>query len=179
MEELNSLNIPAYQRKRSILAKARRSPFYKNDAPKIVKAKKPLRTARKVRPPKNEPATYIQDENLSYIPVRNSPTIEDLFPEESQSLSSRRKSEEVREMKTCGLCEGYFDKIDVAIIRVTSPIRVGDTLIFEKQDGLFEQVIDSMQIDRKNVTIAKTGSEIGLKVRIKPIVGANVYKVLE
>jgi hypothetical protein len=81
-------------------------------------------------------------------------------------------------MKTCGICEGYFDNIDVAIIKVTSPIRVDDRLIFEKDEGLFEQSVKSMQINRKDVTLAKSGSDIGIKVEMKPKVGTNVYKVI-
>ncbi len=181
MEDQNILNIPAYQRKRSIMAKARRQNFYKDETsktPKVIKTKKPLQTTRRIRPKQNSTATYIQDETLSYIPINNSPTIEDLFPEKS-NLTISKNSNDLREMKTCGICEGYFEKIDVAVIRVTSPIRTGDIIIFEKQDGLFEQNIDSMQVDRKNINLAKTGSEIGLKVRLKPIVGTNVYKVIE
>ncbi len=82
-------------------------------------------------------------------------------------------------MKTCGICEGYFDNIEVAIVKVTSPIRINDKIIFEKQDGLFEQEVKSMQINRKDVTLATTGSEIGLKVYQQPTVGAPVYKIVE
>lgn len=82
-------------------------------------------------------------------------------------------------MQICGICEGYFDKIEVAIIKVTSPFRIGDSIIFEKQDGLFEQEIKSMQLNRKDITLATTGSEIGLKVYQKPIIGSQVYKVMQ
>ena len=57
-------------------------------------------------------------------------------------------------------------------------IRVGDIIIFEKTDGLFEQKIETMQIDRRDIQLATTGSEIGLKVEIKPVVGSPVYKVI-
>ena len=35
-----------------------------------------------------------------------------------------------------------------------------------------------MQIDRKEVRIAKTGSDIGMKVQLKPKVGGAVYKLI-
>lgn len=83
-----------------------------------------------------------------------------------------------REMKICGTCDGYFDKIDVAIIRLTNPLRKDDLILIEKTDGLFEQKVNSMQIDRKDVSIARTGSDVGIKVMFKPKVGGTVYKVI-
>ncbi|MBI2634505.1 hypothetical protein HYW82_02440 [Candidatus Peregrinibacteria bacterium] len=82
-------------------------------------------------------------------------------------------------MKTCGVCEGYFDKIEVAIIKLTGTLKVGERIIFEKIDGLFEQKVESMQINRKDVKRAKAGSDIGLKVAMKPNVGTTVYKVIQ
>ncbi len=99
-------------------------------------------------------------------------------------ISNRKKQKKVeipethsREMKICGTCDGYFDKIDVAIIRLTNPLRKGDIILIEKTDGLFEQKVNSMQIDRKDVSIARTGSDAGIKVLSKPKVGGTVYKV--
>lgn len=99
-------------------------------------------------------------------------------------ISNRKKQKKVeipethsREMKICGTCDGYFEKIDVAIIRLTNPLRKGDIILIEKTDGLFEQKVNSMQIDRKDVSIARTGSDVGIKVLSKPKVGGTVYKV--
>lgn len=132
MNTANNLNVPAYQRKRSLAAKARKTTTR-------AKIKKPIRTTKK------RPTTSAQDP---------------------------------REMRICGHCDGFYDKIDVAVIKLTSPIRIGDVIIFEKNEGLFEQEIVSMQIDRQDVTIAHAGDDIGLKVRIEPKVGTSVYKVI-
>lgn len=153
MDEPNPLNIPAYQRKRSLSAKARRKPK--------------ATTARK--------KSTARSNDIFTLPVRNSefPTTETVLPNIPET-----KKPNIREMKVCGQCDGYFEKINVAIIKVTSPLRKGDTIIFEKKDGLFEQMIESMQINHKDVSLAKSGSDIGLKVPFEPIVGGNVYKVL-
>jgi len=132
MNKTNNLNIPAYQRKRSLAAKARKTTTR-------AKTIKPVRTTRK------RPITSTQGP---------------------------------REMKICGHCDGFFDKIDVAVIKLTSPIRIGDIIIFEKNEGLFEQEILSMQINRQDVTIAHAGDDVGLKVIMKPKVGTPVYKVI-
>ena len=170
MDQPDPINIPAYQRKRSINAKAKKKPAYLETAlDRVIKAKK----ARKAqnRPRKRTIHDEIAIQTTSVLPSQ------ELFPNPFNDVPAPRKSE-FREMKTCGVCEGYFDKIEVAIVRVTSPIRTGDSIIFEKQDGLFEQEVKSMQIDRKDITLATTGSEIGLKVHQKPTVGSPVYKVL-
>ena len=113
---------------------------------------------------------------MTDIPAHeDNPSIEELMsiPDEPKALGK------LREMKECGYCDGYFENIDVAIIKTTSPIREGDRLIFQKEGGLFEQTIDSMQINRKDVKLARSGSDIGMKVLMEPIVGTPVYKVIE
>ncbi|MFH1284639.1 MAG: hypothetical protein ABIH78_03575 [Candidatus Peregrinibacteria bacterium] len=145
MEEPNTLNIPAYQRKRSLAAKA-----------------------RKTRPTRTRRASPRKVSTLRFAPQ---PTP---FEPPIQSVSLN----EVREMKVCGTCDGYFEAIEVAVIKVTSPIRNGDRIIFEKDNGLFEQTVESMQINRKDVSLAHSGSDIGIKVSIKPTVGTLVYKVI-
>ncbi len=147
MPKLNPINIPAYQRKKSIAAKGRKKP-----------------TVRRRRTKK--------DNELTDIPIRP------IMP----SADRYRRTEDVRnssrEMKICGRCEGYFDRIDVAVIAVTSPLRPGDQIIFETTEGLFEQTLKSMQVDRKDVDMAGSGSEIGVKVSQEPKVGGLVYKVI-
>ncbi|MCX6735268.1 MAG: hypothetical protein NTZ25_05180 [Candidatus Peregrinibacteria bacterium] len=189
MHEPDPINIPAYQRKRSIAAKAKKKPSYLETAlDRAIKAKKQHKRQRANRTTKSSHIdrnqsveTYIQSPNsFEEISIQTTSVLpsQELFPDPFHDMPASRKLE-FREMKTCGVCEGYYEKIEVAIIRVTSPLRVGDSIIFEKPEGLFEQEIKSMQIDRKDITLATTGSEIGLKVLQKPTVGSPVYKVLE
>ncbi len=73
----------------------------------------------------------------------------------------------------------YFAKIGVAAIEVESgEIRVGDTLYFNGHTTDFEQVIDSMQIERNSVSSAKKGDCIGIKVQDRVRDGDEVYKIL-
>lgn len=192
--EPNPLNIPAYQRKRSIAAQARKKPAYLETA--LDRARSALKNSKKTRK-KTKSNNQISKRRTSkpYPTYQKSPTYsspvfaeipiqtpllpsQQIFPNPFDDMAAPKKSA-FREMKICGVCEGYFDKIEVAIVKVTSPIRVGDSIIFEKHEGLFEQEVKSMQIDRKDITLATTGSEIGLKVHQKPTVGAPVYKVVE
>jgi hypothetical protein len=84
----------------------------------------------------------------------------------------------VREMRACGVVELFFDKIDVVAIKLNGSIRVGDKLVYETQDGLFEQEVESIQIDREEVMTAYTGDDVGIRVQMAPKKGGNVYKVI-
>ncbi|MFH1218532.1 MAG: hypothetical protein V1679_01690 [Candidatus Peregrinibacteria bacterium] len=167
MPQAYNPNIPAFRRKQSLAAKARKKPAY-------LSPKKRTTTKRTTTPRLTRTRIIEPEDELEIPPSFPS---EDLFPDpDTYTPSSSSKKD--REFQTCGICDGYFDKIDVAVVQVTSPIRKGDVLIFEKEGGLFEQEVDSMQINRRDVSLARSGSDIGLKVRHKPIVGAQVYKLI-
>jgi hypothetical protein len=176
MDELNVYNIPAFQRKRSLAAKGRKKPT--SSRPKRTR-KTATRRSKILRPVEtnyNSPS-FVEQDLTPEIYEREPLPSEQLF-EDLEEKPIKKSSSNFREMKICGICEGYFDKINVAIIKVLSPIHRDDSLIFEKEGGLFEQIIDSIQIDRKDVSIAKSGSDIGVKVLTAPKVGTNVYKEL-
>ena len=71
----------------------------------------------------------------------------------------------------------FFDKISVAVIELSVPIKVGDKLKFKYGKYEFEQVLDSMQIDHAEITSAKKGQAIGMKTAQSVHEGAEVFKV--
>jgi len=161
MPDSNIHNIPAYKRKRSISAQARKTNLIKKTP------KKPRKVTRKRLEP-------IDPENELAIP--NTDSLEKTFIEPTKS--SLAEPTTIKEMKTCGSCEGYFEKLNVTILKLTSPLRIGDIILIEKINGLFQQEITSMQIDNKQKRIAFTGSEIGIKTSMKPKIGGTIYKVI-
>lgn len=71
----------------------------------------------------------------------------------------------------------YYDKISVAIIELDGALSNGDTILFKKDDEeLFEQVVDSMQIEHEKIESANKGDIIGLKVSGEVKEDADVYK---
>lgn len=58
----------------------------------------------------------------------------------------------------------YFDKISVAAIKLSKPLKVGDKVRIKGGEVNFVQKIHSMQINGKAVEKAKKGDEIGIKV---------------
>jgi putative protease len=58
----------------------------------------------------------------------------------------------------------FFSKINVAVIELKAPLKVGDTIVVKGPTTDFQQVVDSMQIEHENVQIALAGQSIGLRV---------------
>lgn len=169
-----TLRIPAFKRKRSIQTRASKrlllTAFDRREAgiPIVQKARRPKKQVSTFTPP------MVFSEPMSNADIdRQKPTF--LPP----VLDSAPKDlPDLRKMRICGVCEGYLDKIQVALVDLGKSVRTGDRILFETEDGLFEQTIVSMQIDRKDVNFARAGSGIGLKVLCEPKKNGRVYKVV-
>jgi putative protease len=72
----------------------------------------------------------------------------------------------------------FFPKISVAVIELTAPLAVGDTIAIKGPTTDFEQTVDSMQIEHKNIQRAEAGQSIGLKVIQRVREKDKVYKKL-
>jgi putative protease len=72
----------------------------------------------------------------------------------------------------------FFTKICVAVIELTEPLSVGDTIVLKGPTTDFEQPVESMQIEHKNVQRAKAGQSIGLKVVQRVRENDAVYRKL-
>ncbi len=69
----------------------------------------------------------------------------------------------------------YYDKIGVAVIRLSKNLKVGDKVKFEKGDKSFEQVVESMQLEHESVSKGKSKEEVAIKVNQVAKDGTNVY----
>jgi len=72
----------------------------------------------------------------------------------------------------------FFTKISVAVIELTAPLAVGDTIAIKGPNTDFEQPVESMQIEHNNVQRAEAGQSIGLKVAQRVRENDMVYKKL-
>ena len=82
------------------------------------------------------------------------------------------------EGKLIGKITHYFSNIEVAVINLTAPIKKGDVIrIVGGKETDFEQKVGSMQIDHKEVKLAKKGDSVGTKIDEKVHEGYKVYKV--
>jgi len=72
----------------------------------------------------------------------------------------------------------FFTKISVAVIELTMPLAVGDTIVIKGPTTDFEQPVESMQIEHNNVQRAEAGQSIGLRVAQRVRENDMVYKKL-
>lgn len=87
-------------------------------------------------------------------------------------------SVKAEEGKLIGRITHYFSNIEVAVIDLTSSLKIGDTIrVAGGQETDFEQEVGSMQIDHEEVRSAKKGDSVGMKVDEKVHEGYRVFKV--
>jgi hypothetical protein len=63
-----------------------------------------------------------------------------------------------------GYVAHFFAKINVAAIALTLPLTIGNRILIKGPSTDFEQTVESMQLDRKEIQQAEGGQSIGLKV---------------
>ena len=81
------------------------------------------------------------------------------------------------EEKLIGKISHYFGKINVGIIELSDSLKVGDTIHIKGHTADFNQQVASMQIEHAEVSEAKTGDSVGIKVDQKVHQNDEVYKV--
>jgi len=87
--------------------------------------------------------------------------------------------EKERKLVEVGRVTHYFSRIGVAVVELSAPLAVGDRILIKGATTNFEQVVDSMQIEHKNIERAEAGQAIGLKVIDRVRVNDRVYKIVE
>ncbi len=71
----------------------------------------------------------------------------------------------------------YYDNLGVAIVKLEATLKVGDRVKFEGHGADFEQNVDSLQIEHKQVEKASSGKVVGLKTEKKVKEGTGVEKI--
>jgi selenocysteine-specific translation elongation factor len=78
-----------------------------------------------------------------------------------------------------GKVTDFFAKPVVAGIELTGTLNIGDRIHIKGSTTDMEVAVESMQIDRVNVTEGKAGDLVGIKVLDRVRRGDKVYKVTE
>ena len=82
-----------------------------------------------------------------------------------------------KEEKPIGEVTHYFGGISVAIVKFNRTVKVGETVKFKGASTDFEETIETMQFDHKDIKSAKKNQEVGIKVEEKTREGDKVYSV--
>jgi putative protease len=73
-------------------------------------------------------------------------------------MTEERNEEEI------GRITHYFDKVGVAVIKLTAPLKIGDKIHIKGHTTDFEQDVASMQIEHDSISEGKKGDAVGIKV---------------
>ena len=79
--------------------------------------------------------------------------------------------------KEIGVVTNYYAHIGAVAIKLKAPLKIGDTIRVRGGEHDFEQKVESMQIDRRDVKEAKKGDEVGIIVDEKVRKDYKVFKV--
>lgn len=88
------------------------------------------------------------------------------------------KRKKVRLMFKIGKVIHFYDKLSVAIVELDGSLSVGDKVKFvQSGKDLFEQLVESIQIEHEKKDTAGKGDVVGLKTNEAVKEGAEVYKI--
>lgn len=77
-----------------------------------------------------------------------------------------------------GTISHYYDKIGVAIVELNGTLSVGEKVKFVRGgEDLFEEVVESIQVEHKKLDSASKGDVIGLKTHEAVKEGTEIFKV--
>jgi putative protease len=71
----------------------------------------------------------------------------------------------------------FYSKASVAILELTAALNKGDKIVIRGSTTNIEQVVDSMEIEHKQVPNAQAGQRVGMKVAGRVRENDIVYKV--
>lgn len=168
-----TLKIPAFLRKKAIVSQARQklilTALDRKEAGLSPKSKKAL-APMMAKPRKFSPAPRRLKRQQPNLDQDYGQNYDRPAPPQPQNFPSKK-------LPAAGIVTHFLDNLQVAIIKLSAALQVGDSIIIEGEDYLFLQPIEEMQIDRKPITKAKKGSHIGLKVLHPAKVKGNIYRV--
>ncbi len=81
--------------------------------------------------------------------------------------------------KEVGKVIHYYDKIGVAVVRLSGTLSTGDAVKIKKGDEEFTDIVESMQMDHQPVISAQPGNEVAMKISQHTKEGALVFRLEE
>lgn len=69
----------------------------------------------------------------------------------------------------------YYDKIGVAVVKLSKALKVGDKIKVVHGETSFEQTIESMQLEHAQIEAGKKGQEVAVKIDKEAKSGSAVY----
>ena len=73
----------------------------------------------------------------------------------------------------------YYGKINVAVLRLSQSLKIGDSVHFLGRNTDFQQEITSMEIEHQAVSEVKAKKEVAVKVEQRVRRGDTVFRITE
>ena len=94
----------------------------------------------------------------------------------AKSKPVKKAEPKAKKEKQIGTVTNYFDHVKAAAIKLSAPLKVGDSVHITGGEVDFEQAVKGMQVDREDVDKGKKGDEVGIIVKKKVRKGYKVFK---
>lgn len=91
--------------------------------------------------------------------------------------SSAYKRSIMSAKKIIGEVTHYYPRINVAVVKLSDDVRLGDRICVEGATTSFEQTVESMESEHRKIEHASAGQLIGLKVKERVRTGDRVYRI--
>lgn len=82
------------------------------------------------------------------------------------------------ELEEIGKITHFFPKINVVVVELKASLSMGDRIRIQGPTTDFEQTVESMQIEHKDVKTTKAGQSVGLKVSQRVRENDTIYKII-
>ncbi len=79
--------------------------------------------------------------------------------------------------KKIGTISHFYGNINVAVLKLSGGLKVGDEIHIVGHGADFSQTVGSMQVEHEQIEKAKKGDDVGMKVDEKVKPGAEVFLV--
>lgn len=155
---------PAAQRPRASIR--RRRSVKKKKSPAAAKKQK------KRNPPKKKISLRPHPKKKAQAVSRRKGAVKSAASSRPVSVTS---NEETPVAKPAGEITHYFSKIGVCVVKVKRPLAVGDKIQIKGHTTDFIQTVESMQVESRDVRMARKGQLVGLKVKDPARPGDEVY----
>lgn len=77
--------------------------------------------------------------------------------------------------KQIGTVTHWYDKLGVAVVKLTGKLSKGDAIKVKKGEEEFTDTVNSLQIDHTDVAAAKKGDDAAMKLSQRAKEGAGVF----
>lgn len=81
-------------------------------------------------------------------------------------------------MEEIGKIAMFFAKPSAAVVQLSAPIRIGETIYVKGHTTDFHQVVESMQVERQAIQAASAGQSVGIQMKDRCRKHDVVYKLV-